>query len=222
MRGQRRVVSLGHAGDDLQFGDAAGIANVWLEDVGGAFFEDFLESPLGKDALARGNGDVGLCGDFGHDVDVEGLDNFLVEPRMIRFERLDEQQGGRRLHCAVKVNTDIDAGAVLFAQRLEALDDLIDELLALDVFEGRPRRARPYLHGVDAGFFAHFAVNSNPLARGAAEQLVHGHAIAFAGDVPKGHINAGGNGGFDWAAAIEGTAMDGLPVVGDWAGVLAH
>ena len=91
VRGQRRVVGLGHAGDDLQFGDAAGIANVRLEDVGGAFFENFLEPPLGKDALARGNGDVGFCGDFGHDVDVESLDNFLVEPRMIWFERLDEQ-----------------------------------------------------------------------------------------------------------------------------------
>ena len=141
---------------------------------------------------------------------------------MIRFECLDEQQGGRWLHCAVKVNGDIDAGAVLFAQRLETLDDFIDEFLALDVFEGGTRRARPYLHGVDAGFFAHFAVNSNPLARGAAEQLVHGYAIAFAGDVPKGHVNAGGDGGFDRAAAIEGAAMDGLPVVSDWAGVLAH
>ena len=102
---------------------------------GGALFENFLEPPLGKDALARGNGDVSFCGDFSHDIDVEGLDNFLVEPGMIRFERLDEQQGGRGLHCAVKVNGDIDAGAVLFAQRLEALDDLIDEFLALDVFE---------------------------------------------------------------------------------------
>ena len=92
VRGQRRVVGLGHAGDDLQFGDAAGIANIRLEDVGGALFENFLEPPLGKDALAGGNGDVGLFGELGHDVDVEGLHNFLVEPRMIRFERFDEQR----------------------------------------------------------------------------------------------------------------------------------
>ena len=130
--------------------------------------------------------------------------------------------GGRRLYCAVEVNGDIDAGAVLFAERLETLDDLIDEFLPLDVFKGRTRRARTHLHGVDAGLLTDFAVNPNPLARGTAEQLVHGHAIAFAGDVPKGHINAGGDGGFDRATAIEGSSVNGLPVVGDWAGILAH
>ena len=74
-------------------------------------------------------------GDLGHHVDVERLDDLLVKPRFVGFERLDQQQRGGRLDGAVKVDADIDAVAVLLAQGGKALDDLVDKERGFDVFE---------------------------------------------------------------------------------------
>ena len=64
-------------------------------------------------------------------------------------------------------------------------------------------------------------VDADPVARRAAEQLVDGHAQGLALDVPEGHVDAAQGAGQDRAAAVEGVAVDRLPVVDDLARVLA-
>ena len=89
--------------------------------------------------------DVCLSRELGHHVDVESLHDLFVEPGMVRLERLHQHHRRGRLHGAVELDADIHARAVLVAQRLEALDDLVDELLAFVVLERRAlgRRASP-------------------------------------------------------------------------------
>ena len=61
MRRKRRVVRLRHTGNDLQLGNAPRVVDIGLKNRSRPLLEDFPESPLGKDALAGGEGDVGLA-----------------------------------------------------------------------------------------------------------------------------------------------------------------
>src|SRR5207253_4073470 len=53
VRGDRRVIRLGHAGDQPHLGDPAGVAQVGLEHHGGLLFEYLAEAPLGEHPLDR-------------------------------------------------------------------------------------------------------------------------------------------------------------------------
>ena len=68
VRGDGRVVGLGHAGDQADLGDAAGVAEVGLQDRRGPLLQHLAEAPLGEDALAGGDRQVGAARDLGHDV----------------------------------------------------------------------------------------------------------------------------------------------------------
>ena len=55
VRGHRGVIGLGHAGDQARFRDAAGVAQVGLQDGGGFLLEYFAKTPFGEDAFAGGD-----------------------------------------------------------------------------------------------------------------------------------------------------------------------
>ena len=220
---QRRVVRLGHAGDEPELGDAARVADVRLQDVGGALFQDLAESPLGEDALARRQRDVGLGGDLGHHVHVERLHDLLVEPGIVGFQRLDQEHGRRRLNGAVEVQADVDAVSILLAQRPEVLHHGIHESLAFDVLGRRASHGVwTDLHGIDAGLLADLPIDSDAVAGGSSQQLVDRDAVDLSLDVPERLIDPTQDRRLDGAPAVEGAAMDGLPVVHDPAGILAH
>jgi hypothetical protein len=58
------VVGLGHAGDLLRLSDAAYLADVEVEDRGGAVLDQAREVELGRQALAGGDGDSGALRHF--------------------------------------------------------------------------------------------------------------------------------------------------------------
>ena len=91
-----RIVRLGHAGDQPDLGDPAGVAEVGLEDRGGALLQDLAEAPLGEDPLAGGDRQVGPAGDLGHDVVVLRLAGLLDEHRLRRLDGLDQELGQGR------------------------------------------------------------------------------------------------------------------------------
>lgn len=64
-------------------------------------------------------------------------------------------------------------------------------------------------------------VHPQPVADGAAEELVHGYVVCLAGDVPQGLVDAGDGAGEDGAAAVEAALGEHLPVVLDAQRVLA-
>ena len=63
-------------------------------------------------------------------------------------------------------------------------------------------------------------VDADAVARRAAEQFVDRDAERLALDVPQRHVDAAEGAGEDRAAAIEGVAVDRLPVVDHGAGSL--
>ncbi len=221
MRRDRQVVCLRHPGDEPELRDTAGVADVRLENHRRLFLENLPEAPLGKDALTSGERDVGLLRQLSHYIHIERLDNFFVEPGVIRLQRFDEKLGGRRLHRAVKVDGNIDAGTITVAQSFEALGNFIHKFLPLDVLESGPCCARRYFHRVDAGGRADRAVDADPVACRAAEQLIDRHAVDFALDVPERLIDSALDGSLDGSTTIEGPALNGLPVKHHAIGVLA-
>jgi len=56
----------------------------------------------------------------------------------------------------------------------------------------------------------------------AAEQFVDRNAECFAFDIPQGHVDAAESAGQDGAAAVEGVAVYGLPVMHDLTRVFAN
>ena len=94
---------------------------------------------------------------------------------------------------------------------------------ALHVLVGLARvDAGSRLHRRDARLVADRAVDAHAVAGGSAQQPVDGHAEALAGDVPQGLVDPGEDRRLDRAAAVEGAPVDGLPVMGHGARVLAH
>ena len=75
--------------------------------------------------------------------------------------------------------------------------------------------------GLDPLGAAGVGVDADPPPGRAAEQLVDRHAERLALDVPEGHVDAAQGAGQDRAAAVEGVAVDRLPVMDDLARVLA-
>ena len=81
--------------------------------------------------------------------------------------------------------------------------------------------AQLHLHRVHAGLGADGPVDADSVAGRAAEQVVDRHAEHLALDVPERHVDAARDRRLDRAAAIEGAAMDRLPVVHDPRRILA-
>ena len=119
-------------------GDAAGVAEVGLQDRRGLLLQHLAEAPLGEDALAGGDRQVRAAGDLGHDVVVLAVDRLLDEHRLVRLQRLDQQLGRRRADRAVEVDGDVDVVAGRLAQLGELLGGVLHGRGGLDVARGPP------------------------------------------------------------------------------------
>jgi len=190
VRGDGRIVGFCHAGDEADFGDASGVAEVRLDDLGGFLFEDFAEAPLGEDALASGDGDVGAFGDVGHDVVVLTVDRLFDEHRIVLFELLDEDAGQGGTDAAVEVDADVGFVAYGFAKFGEALDDVVDfgwgfhvtvevvavgscSLCSVAAYGPGLERCETFGHlGSHLFWGASVGVDANFVAGGAAEEFV--------------------------------------------------
>ena len=89
----RRIIGLGHAGDQPHLGDPSRVAKVGLKNRRRTLLQHFAESPLGKHPLAGGDRQVGPPGDLRHDVVVLRLARLFDEHGLIRLERLDQELG---------------------------------------------------------------------------------------------------------------------------------
>ena len=219
---QGRVIGLGHPGDDLQFRNASRIIDVRLKNHGRAFLQDFAEPPFEKNAFSGGEWNMGLFGQFGHDIDIKRLHDLFVEPGVIGFEGFYEEGCGGWLHRSVEIDTDVHPVSVFLAKGGEPFHHLIDELLALGVFESLTGGPGPDFYGSHSGYGIGHTIDKGAMAGGTAQQFVNGYAVAFAGNVPEGLVDAGGDGRFYGTAPVKGPAMDGLPVVQDGTRVLAY
>src|ERR1035437_3822425 len=219
MRRDRRIIGLRHARDQSELRNSTRVTYVGLEDRGGPLLENLPKSPFQEDALSGGERDVGFPGQLGHHIHVEGLHHLFVEPGLIRLQSFHQKHGRRRLHRAMKVDGDIDAGTLSLAESLESFGHFIDKLLPFDVLKSRPRGRRRNLHRVDTGSLTDRSIHPDSVARGAAQKLVYRHAIYFAFDIPERLIDAALNRGLDRPAAVKRAAANSLPVE-DYAGGL--
>ncbi len=141
----RGVVGLGHAGDQARLEDAAAVGDVGLQNGGGTLFQNFAEAPLGEDALAGGDGQMGLARQIGQHIHILALDRLFDEERLIGLQRLDEQAGRLRADRAVEVDGDVDLVAHGLADGGKAFGSLLHKAGRLD----DARRPRPADAGLD-------------------------------------------------------------------------
>ncbi len=113
-------------------------------------------------------------------------------------------------------------------QRCEALDGVADGRGRLDVTAGAPLGHAGLEGGKAAGRQladllgrASVRIDADTPSRRSAEKFVDGHAEGLALDVPQGLVDAAQRTGKQWPAAVEGMAIDGLPVMSDVTRILA-
>lgn len=101
---QRHIVSLRHGGNFLHLGQAAGVAQVGLDDIHAAGLQKALEIILGKQALTGGNGDVARGGDFFKAFHVFAQDRLLDEHGIKFFQLFGQDLCHGLVNAAVKIN----------------------------------------------------------------------------------------------------------------------
>ena len=157
-----------------------------------------------------------LLGELGHHVDVQGLHDLFVEPRMVRLEafiRTDAVGGWTAPWNSTPISTPEPCFSRSALKRSTTSSTNFCPSLYLN--GERCVAAQLHLHRVHAVLGVDGAVHPDAVARRAAEQVVDRHAEHLALDVPERHVDAARDRGLDRTAAIEGAAMDGLPVVHD-------
>ena len=125
--GDGHHIGLGHGGDFFELEDAAAIADVGVEDVGGLFFKDRGEFGLGVELFAGDDGEVDLAADFGQGVEIAGGDRFFVPEGSEFYQTLRYSYRVHGGQAAMDFDEDFNVGA-------DGLADLGDPLNGLVFF----------------------------------------------------------------------------------------
>src|SRR5215510_4765491 len=224
------VIRLGHSGDQAHFSNAARMAEIGLKDRRRALLQNLTETPLGEDAFARGDGNVRRLRQLGHQVYVLTVDDLFVKEGLELLQLFHQDFCRRGWDRAVEINADVAVLADDFAQAGELGDGVFDPGFVFD----RPRIAAVQARGAglergealrlalaDQLRRARMRVDADALARGAAQEFVNRDAEQFALDVPERLVNPGERARQNGPAAIEGVAIDRLPVMHNGARVFA-
>jgi hypothetical protein len=231
----RRIVRLGHARDEAALGDAAGVAQIRLQDHRRLLLENFPEAPLREDPLAGRNRQVRATRDVGHRVDVLAVDRFFDEHRLVRLDCLDQELRGGGADRAVEVDADVGIRTNSLAQHREVVGRLLHEAWRLDESRPAPRavliaaaQVRSGLEGgealrllrLDRVNRARVRVDADAVASRPTQQFMDRHAKRLALDVPQRLVDARQRAREDRAAPVERMAIDRLPVMDHAAGIL--
>ena len=161
------IVGLGHRGDLLDFGDAAGVRQVGLDDVNQAIGEDAFEVPAREEAFAEGNRDGRRIDDIADGLVVLGEHRLLNEEQTVRLKGPGKDFGHRAMDAPVEVHGEADLGADGFAHGGGALSSHHNFGLGVEVhqlfggvhFEGGKTLGHGFFGGVgDVGR----AIAANP------------------------------------------------------------
>ena len=87
-----RHLSFGH---EPRLHDAARVTQVRLQNGSRSFLQHLAKTPFGEYPLPGGNGQMRAARDFGHHVVILRLARFFHKHGLVRFQRLDQQLGGR-------------------------------------------------------------------------------------------------------------------------------
>src|SRR5262245_42580253 len=131
MRRNRSVISLGHARNQTHFGDPTGVTEVGLQDRRRAFFENLAESPFGKVAFARGNGDMSGLRKLSHKVHILAIDYLLIKERLELFQLFHEYFSSRGWNRSMKIDADVSVLADDFSQPAELSNSVFNPGLVL-------------------------------------------------------------------------------------------
>src|SRR5262245_46118542 len=164
---------------------------------------------------------MGSSRDVGHDLDVLAVDRLFDEHRLVGFQNLDEQLGCLRGDRPVEIDADITLRARGLAQFGKLLRHVVNKGLVLD----HARRAPLGGAGLEGGESLSHAllyllggacvrIASYLVPGGAAGRLVNRHSECFPFDVPQRLVDSTECAGQYRPAAIEGMAVNRLPVMG--------
>ncbi len=119
------VIGLGHGGDAADFGNAAGVGKVRLDDVDAGRLEERLEIPAAVEAFTQRDRRGRQLRQLRDAFDMLRQQRLFDEQRADRFEGVGQLLGHGFVHAAVEVEADIEA------QRLDrsgALQHPVDDL----------------------------------------------------------------------------------------------
>ena len=144
------VVGLGHGGDLLGFENAAGAAEVGLQDGRGAVLDDAGEFELGRQPLAGGDRDRGAARHLRHHFGHVRRHRLLEPQRIVGLDGARHAQRARRGELAVRAEQDVGAGADRLADRLDHAGGEVDvDEARLVAVEGGVGTGRVELDGVE-------------------------------------------------------------------------
>src|SRR5262245_31521557 len=224
------VIRLGHSGDQPHFSNAARVAEIGLQDRRRALLQNLAEAPLGEDAFARGDGNVRRLRQLGHELYVLAIDDFFVKEGLELLEFFHQDLGRRGGNRAVEINADVAVLADDLAQAGELGDGVFDPGFVFDRTRvasvqargaGLERGEALLLALADQLWRARVRVDADALPRWAAQEFVNRDSEQFTLDVPERLINPGERARQNRPAAIEGVAIDRLPVMRNCARVFA-
>lgn len=109
MRRNSDIISLGQGGDTLEFGEAAAVGDVRLQDVDGGVLQEALDVPAAVEALSQCDWSGGEFGELGDGFGVFGEEGLFDEERAVGFQQLGELFGHGFVQAAVEVEGDVEA-----------------------------------------------------------------------------------------------------------------
>ena len=220
--GHGDVFGLGHDGDLLEFGDAAGVGDVGLQDIHGVVVDDVGEGEFGVEAFAGGDGDGDFAADFEEFAYAFLGYGLFVEEGVVFLEAVAEFDGVHDVELGVGFDEDVDLVADGFADLGDSgfgdcrfsLGDLVvvglrewielhggvahvdDDFCLFGVLFGRAGVCVPAV-GVDA----------DSVSLRSAEELVYGAIKDLAFEVPEGDVDAADGGHGEAAAFARGVVV---------------
>src|SRR5581483_10111109 len=187
------------------------------------------ETPLREDSLARSDWQERAARDLGHYVVILRLARLFDEHRLIRLDSLDQQLSRCRADCSVKINRQVDIISHSVPQLGEFLGGILHRcgrfniarrpLFGRSGFEGRETAGQLPLYCLRS---AGMGIDTDAVARRAAEQLIDWNTEGFSLDIPERLVDAAERAGQDRSAAVKRMPVDRLPMMRDPARVLAN
>jgi site-specific DNA recombinase len=213
VRRDRDAVRLGHRRDLFDLEQPADVADVGVDDVGGALLEAVAEVRLGVERLAGHNRDVDLRPHLGRRVEVLGRGRLLVPEDVVLLDRLGDADRMHRGEPAMHLDQELDLRADSLANGSHTLDGRILDV-ALDdrvpgtgerveLDRGDPAVDQPLAALGQRALAIRVGVDADPVAAGAAEQVVDRLLGDLSNDVPHRQLEPR-----ERAVEVESTALD--------------
>ncbi|MPM32571.1 hypothetical protein SDC9_79135 [bioreactor metagenome] len=202
MRSQRNVIGLGHRGDLLDLGNAAGMTQIRLDNIYAASLKEALEIISTKQTLAGCDGDVAASGDLLEALHVFTQDGLFEEHGVKLLKLFGQDLCHGLVHAAVEIDSDSKVLAASLADSGHAFQNSVDLFVRVDHlqffgsvhFDGAEAgvHALPgHCAGIGGTVAADPGIHADLVTALAAHQLVNRGVEKFPLNIPECLVDSG-------------------------------